>query len=132
VRKVVGAVILRGRKVFLLRKRARRLGNFWLFPGGVIEDGETPEKGLLRELKEELNCDVVSGSMEKIGEFEGPGVPSEPCVHLTCFLVKLRGCPQLNLEHDDCAYVGSDEAWRYKITGATRLCLEALKKKGLW
>ncbi|MDR0564385.1 MAG: NUDIX domain-containing protein, partial [Azoarcus sp.] len=57
---VVAGVIIRHDGRFLLGQRAP--GSFypgyWEFPGGKIEPGESPEKALRRELKEELGIDV--------------------------------------------------------------------------
>jgi len=53
---VAVALIEREGRYFLQRRdlRSRRFGGLWEFPGGKLEQGETPEEGLLRELMEEL------------------------------------------------------------------------------
>jgi 8-oxo-dGTP diphosphatase len=50
-----------GRVLIARRKRGGRLADKWEFPGGKLEDGETPKECLRRELREELNIDVAVG-----------------------------------------------------------------------
>lgn len=46
-------------KILLQRRpRGRSMAGLWEFPGGKIEDGETPEAALARELAEELSIGV--------------------------------------------------------------------------
>ena len=54
--KVVGALIENDNNEILcaLRSKNMSMGNFWEFPGGKIEKGETPGDAIVREIKEEL------------------------------------------------------------------------------
>lgn len=62
---VTAAIILNKHKDKVLlakRNEGGELGGKWEFPGGKVEEGETPEICLQRELKEELDIDVeISG-----------------------------------------------------------------------
>jgi 8-oxo-dGTP diphosphatase len=63
-RLVVAAVVRRGDGRFLLSRRLpeAHLGGLWEFPGGAVEDGETPTEALQRELAEELGIEVEVGT----------------------------------------------------------------------
>lgn len=52
----VGALVEHGDRVLLVRQDDR-----WLLPGGEVEDGETHDEALIRELHEETGIDVVPG-----------------------------------------------------------------------
>jgi 8-oxo-dGTP diphosphatase len=63
-RLVVAAVIRRhdGRYLLARRPPGRAMAGLWEFPGGAVEDGETAEAALARELHEELGVTVVIGA----------------------------------------------------------------------
>ncbi len=66
VRHVVAALILRGegdaREVLVCQRRPDQpMGSKWEFPGGKVEDGETAEVALARELNEELGIEASIG-----------------------------------------------------------------------
>lgn len=59
---VVGAVIVRDGLILCAQRGPRgELGGLWEFPGGKIEPGESPHDALVREIHEELRCEVVVG-----------------------------------------------------------------------
>ena len=67
-----GAIVL-DHKVLLIQHRVNNSGEtYWLFPGGGIDEGETEEECVVREMKEETNLDV---SVERliISETGHPG-----------------------------------------------------------
>ena len=47
-----------GRVLLAQRPAGKPMAGLWEFPGGKVEDGETPEARLIRELKEELGIVV--------------------------------------------------------------------------
>lgn len=56
---VTAAIIQKDQKIFIARRSANKhLAGYWEFPGGKIENGETDEECLSRELKEELSIVV--------------------------------------------------------------------------
>jgi len=55
-----------GRVLLQQRPANKMLAGAWEFPGGKVEAGETPEAGLVRELKEELAIDVAATDLEPL------------------------------------------------------------------
>ncbi len=60
---VVGAVLTYEGKIFAAQRGpGRSMENYWEFPGGKIEEGESPREALARELREELKLDAEIGN----------------------------------------------------------------------
>jgi len=103
---VTAAVIIKENKVFVARRKAgKHLAGYWEFPGGKLEEGETPEYCLERELKEELNITT------RIGAYVGESLYDygRKIVRLMAYQVKhLSGDFEL-IDHDEMRWLAFDE-----------------------
>lgn len=73
MKKVTAAIILKRNNVLLSRrKKGQTLEGYWEFPGGKIEENETPQECLERELYEELGVRATAGKViaESIYEYD--------------------------------------------------------------
>ncbi|MFJ8236339.1 8-oxo-dGTP diphosphatase MutT [Ureibacillus sp. NPDC094379] len=104
---VVGAIIENdNNEIFCaLRSPEMSLPNYWEFPGGKIEDGETPEQALVREIQEEFNCTIQVGDKVEDTTYEYEKV----IVRLETYKAKLVKGQPTALEHADTKWVSRDE-----------------------
>ena len=70
--KVVAAIIKNGNKIFATQRGYGEFKDGWEFPGGKIEENETPEQALVREIKEELDADIKVGELIDWVEYDYP------------------------------------------------------------
>ncbi len=112
---VCAAVILKSGMVLLCRRApGRKHAGLWEFPGGRIEDGETPQAALVRELKEELGIEAVVG--EPAGRNRHVYDFGE--IDLQAFFVKsYTGTPVLK-DHDAFKWVESRKLLEYELAPA--------------
>ena len=95
---VVAAAIKKDGLIFCAqRPEGKSLGGFWEFPGGKLENGETPEDALIREIKEEFDSEieVISFLNEASYEYDF-GI-----VTMKTYLSKLINGELKLLEHQD-------------------------------
>ncbi|MBS4197094.1 (deoxy)nucleoside triphosphate pyrophosphohydrolase [Lederbergia citri] len=93
---VVGAVIIDNGKILCAQRNPHKaLPLKWEFPGGKIEEDETPQEALKREINEEMLCTIEVGEQIEHTVYEYDfGI-----VHLTTYFCKLiEGKPKLT-EH---------------------------------
>ncbi len=61
-----GGVIIRDRKFLVTRSAGK---DFFIAPGGKLENNETPQEALKRELSEEIQIDININTLEDVGTF---------------------------------------------------------------
>ena len=69
---VVAAIICDSDKIFATQRGYGAYKDFWEFPGGKIEAGETPQQALIREIEEELDTEIVVGDLLTTVEYDYP------------------------------------------------------------
>ena len=73
---VVAAIIRKGDKIFATQRGYGEWKDWWEFPGGKMEDGETPEEALVREIREELSTEISVDGFLCTVEFDYPKLAS--------------------------------------------------------
>lgn len=63
----VALVDIDDRVLLAQRPEGKSMAGLWEFPGGKVDEGETPEAALIRELHEELGIDTVESCLAPIG-----------------------------------------------------------------
>ena len=121
---VVAAVIRRGNEIFATQRGYGEFKDWWEFPGGKMEAGESPVEALKREIREELNATIKVGELIQTVEWDYPSF------HLTmhCFWCELA-CEALHLnEHEAAAWLSADNLGSVKWLPADRDILVEIGK----
>ena len=102
---VVAAIIRKGDKIFATQRGYGEWKDWWEFPGGKMELGETPEEALKREIKEELSADI------SVEEFLTTVEYDYPAFHLTmhCYLCTLLDEAMHLNEHEAARWLSKAE-----------------------
>ena len=102
---VVAAIIRKGDYVFATQRGYGEWKDWWEFPGGKMEAGETPKESLVREIKEELDADISIGRLLDTIEWD------YPTFHLTmqCYMCSLRNDALHLNEHEAARWLGADD-----------------------
>ena len=121
---VVAAIIRKGDKIFATQRGYGDWKDWWEFPGGKMEPGETPEDALKREIKEELSADI------SVEEFLTTVEYDYPAFHLTmhCYLCTLLDEAMHLNEHEAARWLSKAELRSVKWLPADLEVVERMKE----
>ncbi len=99
--RVVAAIIIDDGKVFATQRGYGEFKDGWEFPGGKIDAGETPEEALIREIKEELDTEIVVKELLDTVEYDYPKFHlSKFHLSMDCFICKIKSGELVLKEHE--------------------------------
>ena len=121
--KVVAAIIRKKGKIFATQRGYGDWKDWWEFPGGKIESGESPEEALKREIREELSTDI------SVDEFFCTVEYDYPKFHLTmhCYLCSLLNDALHLNEHEAARWLSKEELNNVKWLPEHLVILEKLQ-----
>ena len=103
---VVAAIIRKNDKIFATQRGYGAQKDCWEFPGGKIEEGETPQGALAREIREELEAEIIVGDHLVTVEHDYPDFH----LSMQCFWCELAEGSHLKLlEHESAKWLSFDE-----------------------
>lgn len=102
---VVAAIIIREGRVFATQRGYGEWKDWWEFPGGKVEPGETPELALIREIREELDTEIVIDKYVDTLEWDYPKFH----LSMRCYFCSLAGGAPHLLEHEAARWLPFDE-----------------------
>ena len=121
---VVAAVIRRDNQVFATQRGYGNYKDWWEFPGGKVESGETSADALIREIAEELNTEIgIDGFLATV-EYDYP----EFHLSMDCFWCHIKEGTLTLLEHEAARWLPIDNLRQVDWLPADILVVEEIEK----
>lgn len=122
---VVAAIIKDNDKIFATQRGYGDLKGGWEFPGGKVEDHETLQEALKREIKEELDVEIeVDDFLTKI-EYDYPNFH----LSMNCFFARIINGKLKLKEHSNAKWLASDELDSVDWLPADITIIDLIKEK---
>jgi len=102
-------------------------------PGGKRIPGETDVQALVREIKQELDIDIIPETAKLFATYtaQADGKPAGVMVKITAYTADYTGTPKPSSEIEEIAFIDSSDEYRLSAIHITGGILKDLVKKGL-
>ena len=124
---VVAAIIVSNNRVFATQRGYGNWKDYWEFPGGKIEPGETPETALHREILEELDTEIAVGEKITTVEYDYPDFH----LSMECYLAHVVKGSLVLKEHKAAKWLEKNDLDSVKWLPADWIIINTLKTAGL-
>ena len=121
---VSAGIIMKDNKIFVTQRGYGEFKDWWEFPGGKVEEGETPEECLKREIKEELKADINIDKYLCTVEYDYPNFH----LKMECFICSLIDGHLELVEAEDAKFITNDQLDNIDFLPADLLVVKELKK----
>ena len=114
---VVAGVIYKNNKFLIAQRNLKKAqGGLWEFPGGKVEEGESYENALARDITEEFTANI------EVNEYIGENIHHYPEKDIRLLFYKARLLSENIelLEHEDYKWITKEEKDNFEFAGADR------------
>ncbi len=122
---VTAAVIRKDGKILIARRKKACMGYRWEFPGGKLEENETLEECLKREIREELGIDIAVGSLLSARKHV---INCQAAIILYAYHAEHISGDIVLTDHDAIEWVSPEDLPRYSFPDPDRQVVEELLK----
>lgn len=124
--RVAAAIICQDGKIFASQRGYGEFKDGWEFPGGKIEEGETPKQALVREIREELDTEIEVLDLFDTVEYEYPGFH----LSMACYLSRIKSGSLVLKEHEAAKWLTRDTLNSVDWLPADKGLIEKLCREG--
>lgn len=121
---VVAAIIIDQEKVFATQRGYGKFKDGWEFPGGKVEEGETEQEALIREIREELDTEIEVGQLLDTVEYDYPDFH----LSMACFICKVVSGDLVLKEHEAAKWLTKETMNSVEWLPADMDLVEKIKK----
>lgn len=122
--KVAAAIIIHDNQIFATQRGYGEFKDGWEFPGGKIEEGETPQEALAREIKEELDTEIEVKDFLETVEYDYP----EFHLSMDCFFCTIKSGELVLKEHEAAKWLTTETLDSVDWLPADQALVQSIKK----
>jgi len=125
---VTAAVIEKDGRILIARRKLPFPGHPWEFPGGKLEDGETLEECLRREIREELGIDIAVGRLISSRKHV---LNCQSAIMLYAYRARHVSGDITLTDHEEVAWVALEDLETYAFPNPDREIVKDILKTGM-